>query len=152
MNVIKFWSHSDGPSVTTRIAALSVNYHVTVPYIYNYGLNRRFPRRGGSGLIQGHVIWDLWWTERLWGMHSHQSTSVCPINFHSTNSSVFINILPIMIASLNSQLKKIIIFSRPDSFAEFSSRSLRVCRKRVSFVLWERPKILKPQHMLTRAK
>jgi hypothetical protein len=40
---IKFWSRSDYPSIAIRIAAVSVSLLVTVPYFYNYGLNRQLP-------------------------------------------------------------------------------------------------------------
>jgi hypothetical protein len=34
----------------------------------------------------GLVVWDLWWTNWLWGRFS-PSTSVSPANLHSTNIS-----------------------------------------------------------------
>jgi hypothetical protein len=53
-------------------------------------LDSAFRRRLVAGfMIQGHVMWDLWWTKWHWGWFSH-SISVSPASFHFTNCFTFI--------------------------------------------------------------
>jgi hypothetical protein len=45
--------------------------------------------RGGPGSSPGQVMWDLWRTKWHWGRLS-LSTSVSPVNPHSTDCSTYI--------------------------------------------------------------
>jgi hypothetical protein len=45
-------------------------------------VSRRLPT--AAARVRGQVMWNLWWTKWCWGRFS-PSTSVSPVNFHSTD-------------------------------------------------------------------
>jgi hypothetical protein len=71
--------------------------------------NHRIPIAADPGSIQGQAVWDFWWAKWHWG-GIFSSTSVSPVNCHSTTCSTFFSQRCyagcILRASLNNQLKK----------------------------------------------